>query len=251
MTCPCTATSLCAEHQQSFLDILADVPDRLATMMVSVAKQSVTGGQGGSVKNDDNRPLPINIGASDARLALRAELVNVVARVQHCLGEHPRQRDVPGVCAWLATLMPRMTQHPECGDWYTRIRAAYDKTTKAIDTPPERVRAGRCYECNEVLYAGAGNEMVRCRPCGISYTVTNLQDEEIGRVRDYRAGAAMIVKVFAHAGIKLKLKTLASWADRGQVTFATTEDGRVYTVGDVYDVYNRAEGAKLAVDTRA
>lgn len=246
MICPCTATSLCAEHQQSFLDILGDVPDRLATMMVSVAKQSVIGGNGGSVKNDDDRPLPINIGASDARLALRAELVSVVVRVQHCLGVQPRDkdRDIPGVCAWLARLMPTMVRHPECGDWYARIRSAYDKTTKAIDSPPERVRAGRCPECHEVLYAGAGNEKVRCRPCGKSYDVAALQDEEIGRVRDYTNTAAVVLRVLAAAGIKIRLTRLTKWADRGQIEYETTDAGRLYTVGNVYDLYNRMEGSK-------
>lgn len=244
--CECTATAICAEHQQSFLDILADVPDRLATMMVSIAKQSVTGGQGGSVKNDDNRPLPVNIGASEARHALRSELVSVIVRVRYCLGEGPRPGgDVPAACAWLARLMPRMVQHPECGDWYTRIRAAYDKTTKAIDTPPERVRAGRCAECHAVLYAGAGHEKVRCRACNLSYDVAALQDEEIGRVREYTNTAAVVLRVLAAAGIKIKLTRLTNWADRGQIEFQQHPDGsRHYTVGNVYDLYNRMEGNK-------
>lgn len=244
MTCPCTTTSLCAEHQQSFLDILADVPDRLATMMVSVAKQSVTGGQGGSVKNDDDRPLPVNIGASDARLALRAELIYVIIRVRRCLGEGRLfGGDVPAACAWLARLMPRMVQHPECGDWYTRIRAAYDRTTKAIDLPPERVRAGRC-SCNAVLYTVAGRETVQCKPCGLRYNVADMQAAEIGKVRDYTDTAAVVLRVLAAAGIKIRLTRLTNWADRGQIDYETTDAGRLYTVGNVYDLYNRMEGTK-------
>lgn len=234
MTCPCTTTSLCAEHQQSFLDILADVPDRLATMMVSVAKQSVAGGQGGSVKNDDNRPLPINIGASDARLALRAELVSVIVRVRYCLGEGPRAgADIPAACTWLARLMPRMTQHPECGDWYTRIRAAYDKTTKAIDLQPERIRAGMCPNCMGTLYTVAGHEKVRCRPCNVSYFVADLQAAERDKIMDFTANAATVLRALEMAGTKIKLKTLTSWADRGQVVFTADERGRIFRVGDI------------------
>lgn len=245
MTCPCS-TTLCAEHQQSFLDILGDVPDRLATMMVSIAKQSVTGGQGGSVKNDDDRPLPVNIGASDARLVLRAELVSVAVRVQHCLGIQPGEgeaRDMAGACTWLARHMPQMARHPECVDWYGRIRSAYDKTTKAIDLPPERVRAGRC-SCNEVLYTVAGRETVQCKPCGLRYNVADMQAAEIAKVRDYQDTAMTVIRVLGLAGIKIKRKRLENWADRGQLT--TTEDhrGRIYTVGHVYDLYNRMEGAR-------
>jgi hypothetical protein len=234
---------LCAEHQQSFLDILGDVPDRLATMMVSVAKQAVMGGNGGSVKNDDDRPLPLNIGASDARLILRAELVSVVVRVQHCLGIQPRntERDVPGVCAWLARHMPQIAGHPEATEWYGRIRKAYDRTTKAIDLPPERVRAGRC-SCNAVLYTIEGRETVQCKPCGLRYNVQEMRDAEIAKVRGYTGTATEVLRVLAHAGIKMKLKKLTSWAEHKQVTYTVIDGTKHYTVGDVHDVYK----AKLA-----
>jgi hypothetical protein len=245
MKCDCS-TTLCAEHQQSFLDILADVPARLATMMVSVAKQSVMGGQGGSPKNDDDRPLPVNIGASDARLALRADLVTIVVRVQHCLGEQPRptERDIPGVCGWLARLMPRIIQHPEAVDWYHQIRNAYEKTTKAIDLPPERVRAGKCTVCHEVLYTVDGHEKVRCRPCGVSHDVEILQAAELDQVRAYTGTAAEVLRVLHRAEIKIRLTRLTKWADRNQVPFTTDERGRIFTVGDVHDTYNLMESTK-------
>lgn len=242
MMCQCS-TSLCPEHVQSFIDILGDIPDRLATMMVSVAKQSVMGGNGGSVKNDDDRPLPVDIGASDARLILRAELVAVVVRAQHCLGVQPRDkdRDIPGVCAWLVRLMPTINRHPEAAEWYGRIRKAYDRTTKAIDLPPERVRAGRC-SCNAVLYTVTGRETVQCKPCGLRYNVADMQAAEIGKVRDYQDTAMTVIRVLGIAGIKIKRQRLEQWAARGQLT--TTEDhrGAIYTVGHVYDLYNQMEG---------
>lgn len=238
MTCPCTATAICAEHQQSFLDILADVPDRLATMMVSIAKQSVTGGQGGSVKNDDNRPLPVNIGASEARHALRSELVSVIVRVRYCLGEGPRPGgDVPAACAWLARLMPRMAQHPECPDWYHRIRTAYDKTTKAIDTPPERVRAGECAKCLQTLYTVEGHEMVRCRTCSISYNVGELQDATLAKLMSYTSTATNIIRVLSAHGTKIRLTRLTKWADRGQVPCTLYPGDRLFTIRDVLDTY--------------
>jgi len=239
MTCPCTSTALCPEHVQSFIDILADIPGRLATMMVSIAKQSVMGGQGGSVKNDDNRPLPVDIGASDARTILRAEVVAVAVRVQHCLGVMPGEaeaRDMPGACAWLTRMMPRMTRHPEAPDWYGRIAKAYLRTTKAIDLPPERVRAGRC-SCNEVLYAVVGRETVQCKPCGLRYNVRDMQDAEIAKVRGYSGPAAEVLRVLAFAGVKLKLKKLTSWAEHNQVTYSIVGGTKHYTVGDVHDVY--------------
>ena len=242
MKCEC-GTTLCAEHQQTFLDILADIPDRLTTMNVSIRKQAVMGGQGGKPTNDDDRPLPLNMGAADAQKALMVAMVETCRRVRHCLpeGTLPSFAGIPG---WLAGLMPRMVQHPESVDWYHSIRNAYEKTTKAIDLPPERVRAGRCTECTQVLYTVAGHEKVRCRPCGISYDVWELQTLELSRVRNYHGTATEVLRVFEHAGIKIKLKRLTSWADRGQVKY-TTEDGvKRYTVGDVHDVYNLMEGTK-------
>jgi hypothetical protein len=220
MKCEC-GTTLCAEHQQSFLDILADVPGRLSTMNVSIMKQSVVGGQGGSPKNDDDRPLPINMGAAEAQKALMVVLAETTRRVRHCLpeGTCPSYQAIP---RWLAGLMPRIVQHPESVDWYHAIRNAYEKTTKAIDLPPERIRAGKCPECHATLFTLEGHEKVKCRPCGISYNVWELQTLDLSHVMNYAGNAAMIIKVLDRANIKLKLKTLTSWADRGQVVWHET-----------------------------
>jgi hypothetical protein len=234
---------LCPEHQQSFIDILGDVPDRLATMGITIAKQAVTAGQGGSPKNDDDRPIPIDLGASEANTILRATFVTLTVRVQHCLGEQPRDQSMRGCAAWLLKLMPRIAAHPESVQWYGDLAKAYARTTKAIDLPPERVRAGRC-SCNAVLYTVAGRETVQCKPCGLRYNVADMQAAEIGRVRDYQDTAMTVIRVLGLAGIKIKRKRLENWAARGQLT--TTEDhrGKIYTVGHVYDLYNQMEGVQ-------
>lgn len=231
MKCDCSST-LCPEHRQSFLDILADVPGRLNTMNVSIMKQAVMGGQGGKPTNDDDRPLPVNLGAAEAQKALMVALAEVCRRVRHCLpeGTLPTYAAIP---AWLTNLMPRIVAHPESVDWYHRIRNEYEKAGKAIDLPPERIRAGKCTECHAVLYTVEGHEKVRCRPCNITYPVWELQTLELSHVMNYVAGAAMIIKVLERAEIKLKFKTLTSWADRGQVTYTETADGRIFRVGDV------------------
>ena len=232
MTCECT-TTLCQPHQDSFKDILADIPDRLATMRVSITKQSVTGGQGGRPQNDDDRPLPVNLGAADANHALRAELVTFIGRVQHCLSEQPKDKSMRGVTMWATKLMPRIAQHPESVAWYQGIARVYDRTTKAIDTPPERVRAGTC--CGSTLYTVEGREAVTCKQCGTVHDIAELQAAELEKIMAYEANAAMIIKALDYAGTKIKFKTLTSWADRGHVTFTETADGRVYKVADVLE----------------
>jgi hypothetical protein len=241
MKCECN-TTLCAEHQQSFLDILADIPGRLSTMNVSIMKQAVMGGQGGKPTNDDDRPLPINIGAAEAQKALMVVLAETTRRVRHCLPEGTCP-SYPGIPTWLAGLMPRMVQHPESVDWYHDIRNAYEKAGQAIDLPAERVRAGRCHDCNNVLYAVVGNEKVRCRPCLRSYDVETLRAEEINRVRAYRGTATEVLRVLEHAGIKIKLKKITSWAEHNQVTYSLVDGVKHYTVGDVHDVYNEKRGS--------
>ena len=230
MTCECT-TTLCEAHAASFGEILADIPDRLATMAVTITKQSVTGGQTGKPQNDDDRPLPVNLGASDANHALRAELVSFIARVIHCLGTTPKDRSLRGVTAWAVQLMPRIAAHPESVAWYTGIERAYSRTTKAIDTPPERVRAGTC--CGTTLYTVEGRENVTCKQCGTTHDITELRTSELEKIMGYEANAAMIIKALDYAGTKIKFKTLTSWADRGHVTYTDTPDGRVFRVSDV------------------
>jgi hypothetical protein len=227
---------LCPEHQQSFIDILGDVPDRLATMGVTIAKQAVTAGQGGSPKNDDDRPLPIDLGASEANTILRATFVTITVRVQHCLGEQPRDQSMRGCTAWLLKLMPRIAAHPESVQWYGDLAKAYDRTTKAIDLPPERVRAGRC-SCGAVLYTVTGRETVQCKPCGLRWDVGDMQDAELERVKNYAGTATEVLRVMARAEIKIRLTRLTKWADREKVAFTTDERGRIFTVGDVHATY--------------
>ena len=234
MTCECS-TTLCIPHQQSFDGILADIPDRLSTMAVTITKQAVMGGQGGKPTNDDDRPLPVNLGAADANQALRAELVNLTVRVQHCLTEQPHDKTLPGVTAWLRKLMPRIAKHPEAVGWYTGISKAYDATSKAIDLPPERVRAGKC-ECGAVLYTVEGRQTVKCKPCNLTHDVQELQANELEKIRGYAGTAAQVVRALNHAEVKLKLTRLTMWADRDKISYTTDERGRVFVIGEVLDM---------------
>jgi hypothetical protein len=234
VTCECS-TTLCVAHQQSLDVILADIPDRLSTMSVTISKQSVMGGQGGRPVNDDDRPLPVNLGAADANQALRAELVNLTVRVQHCLTEQPRNRTMLGVTAWLRALMPRIAKHPESVSWYETISKAYERTTKAIDIAPERVRAGKCDGCSATLYTVEGRETVTCKPCATTYDVWELQYAELEKIRGYAGTAAQVLRALNHAEVKLKMRKLTYWADRGVVPTIQDERGRIYRVGDVLD----------------
>lgn len=237
MNCVCT-TTLCEPHQQSFKDILADIPDRLATMRVSIAKQAVMGGQGGKPKNNDDRPLPVNLGAAEANHALRAELVNFLVRVRHCLSEQPHDQTLRGSTAWAIKLMPRISAHPESVHWYNTVSKAYDRTTKAIDLPPERIRAGTCPGCTTTLYVYEGHDTAKCKPCDTGHDVQELQAAELDKIMGFEANAALIIKALDRAGTKLKFKTLTSWADRNQVAYTNTPDGRVFRVGEVLKTIN-------------
>jgi hypothetical protein len=234
VTCECT-TTLCVPHQQSFDAILADIPDRLGTMAVTISKQSVMGGQGGRPVNDDDRPLPVNLGAAEANHSLRAELVTLTVRVQHCLGEQPRDRTMHGVTAWLRALMPRIAKHPEALQWYDNLSRSYERTTKAIDIAPERVRAGKCDGCGAVLYVSQDKHTVHCKPCDTAHDVTALQDATLERLRTYTDTAANVVRALNAARVPLKLRKLTYWADRGVVQTVEDERGRIYRVGDVLD----------------
>lgn len=233
--CEC-GTVLCAYCQQSFLDILTDIPHQLTAMNASITKQAVTGGQGGKPVNDDDRPTPINFGAAEAQRDLMLELARTCRRIRHCLpeGTLPSHKGIP---KWMADLMPRIVQHPESVDWYQGIRGAYEKAVRVIDLPAERVRAGEC-QCGQILYATAGKESVKCRDCETSHNVKDLQADTLSKVLDYADTAQRIVDVFNGAGHTLRLTRLTKWADRRQVAFTETDIGRVFTVRDVLQTYN-------------
>lgn len=240
MNCDCT-TTLCTTHQQSFVDILGDIPDRLSTMRVSITKQAVMGGQGGKPTNDDDRPLPVNLGAAEANHQLRAELVNFLVRVRHCLSESPHDRTMHGATAWAIKLMPRISVHPESVSWYEAISRAYEKTTRAIDLPPERIRAGTCPGCSATLYVYEGHETAKCKPCDTSHPVEDLQQAELDKIRGYTGTAAEVLRALHRAEVKIRMTRLTKWADRGQIIYTTGERGRLFTVGDVLDTYTKME----------
>lgn len=242
--CECS-TGLCAQCQQSFLDILADIPHQLTAMNASIMKQAVTGGQGGKPTNDDDRPTPINFGAAEAQRDLMMQLAVTCRRIRHCLpeGTLPSHKSIP---KWMAGLMPRIVQHPESVDWYAGILAAYERAVRVIDLPAERVRVGTCPGCHQALYTTADKETVKCRDCDTSHDVRELQADTLTKVLDYCDTAQNIVHVMTAAHKPIKLKRLTSWADRRQIPYTDTDIGRVFVVRDVLRVMEKVEnGEKL------
>ena len=140
-----------------------------------------------------------------------------------------------GVTLWATKLMPRIAAHPESVAWYANVHKAYERTTKAIDTPPERVRAGTC-TCGLVLYSYEGRDSVTCKPCGETYSVTELQDATLERLRNYQDTAVNVIRALNGARVPLKMRKLTYWADAGTIPTTTDERGRIYKVGDVLDL---------------
>ena len=138
---------------------------------------------------------------------------------------------------WAIKLMPRIVQHPESVTWYQGIYKAYERTTKAIDAPPERVRAGTC--CGITLYTVEGRENVTCKQCGTIHDVTELQGQTLERLRNYEDTAANVIRALNGASVPLKMRKLTYWADHGIIPTTTDERGRVYKVGDVLDLMEK------------
>jgi hypothetical protein len=131
--------------------------------------------------------------------------------------------------------MPRIGAHPESLGWYETISKAYENTTKAIDLPPERIRAGKC-TCGQVLYTYEGRDTVTCKPCGTVHDIAELQNATLEKLRTYTDTAANVIRALNAAQVPLKMRKLTYWADHGHVTTIQDERGRLYRVGDVLDL---------------
>jgi hypothetical protein len=247
---------------------LAELPDLVADLDDTVARQTRTGHRVGSRPAETG--LPYNLGAAEVRDDLRNVMSTWIRDLWESYGPgreiptaesgldgepltewvlDPLDLDdtVPEMAKWLRRHPSWIEDHPAGGELVDEITDAVERVRRAVDLPPARVYCGPCPDCGADLYARPERAIVGCRECDARHDVEALRAELLDAARGTLATAAEIARALPRLlGRDLSANTVRTWARAGKITRRKPDkQGRPrYLVGEVID---RA----LATPTRA
>ena len=195
------------------------------------------------------KPLPLNVGASEAMEDLQRTLW---WWVREGMDAHPDVRfsgsvDVTGLSRALLRLHGWLQGHPEGYLAVEAIAADVKSATRAIDRATERKCLGRCGNelngvvCEAWLYAGRNAPTVRCTTCGAEYDVDERQYGLLDLAHDRlvtTVEACAAVRTYGPDGQNITGAMVRGWSFRGRLEpKAHDAKGRpLWRLGDVVDL---------------
>lgn len=203
------------------------------------------------------KPLPIDIGASEA-----LDLLNATLWPWVCEGieSHPGtpfvvSAGVVGLSRALLRLHGWLQGHPDGQLAIDEVAYAVKGATRAIDSDPTRVCLGRCgyveddEVCDEWLYVTRGARVARCRTCGSDYDVEERERGLLELARDRlvtTTEACAAVRTYGVEGQNITREQVRQWKSRGRLVPRghTVEPGSarpvdLWLLGDVIDLATR------------
>ena len=160
-----TPHHLCRGCETNLATLVATIPHLIGDLNVTLAREAKQTPPSNGGSPSTNAPLPIHLGALQAKQALEA--ATTTARLTpHELGTREGTHAI--------------ALHPNAGNIYRQIADAVTAATRVIDRQPERKRVGTCTApaftpaggltiCNQALYAVDGAETVLCESCGAEW----------------------------------------------------------------------------------
>ena len=178
----------------------------------------------GSPSAGAEKPLPINLPASEARETLRGLLVSWI---RLCAEEGVRSTDhrhnlpednLPAMSRWLLWRVDGLLLHEAGSDCIDEITSAVAHCYRLVDRPPEREYVGPCAGCTRDLYCRPGEPKGECRHCGRPWDNeerwTWMQAQMTGRLVTAREGATLLSRV----GLATQQGTIDKWRERKRIT---------------------------------
>lgn len=235
-----TPHHLCRDCETNLATLVATIPHLIGDLNVTLAREAkqTPPSNGGGPRAE--APLPIHLGALQAKQALEAAAVAVRLT--------PRERDTQEVIHAIAL-------HPDAGHIYRQIANAVTAATRVIDRQPERKRVGTCTApaftpaggltiCNQALYAVDGAETVLCESCGAEWDAHETFRAQSQSVLDRVSTPMEIIVYFRKAfGITLTDSAIRKWRERDAlIPVDDNPTRRTYRIGDVIDVWEAKRG---------
>jgi hypothetical protein len=193
---------------------LGDVPalwDELDVVLTKQARYAAAEFRRGE------QALPFNPTASELGWVLRNTINTWCRLIAEERGKQLPEDAPPAVARWLLNHVTWLRHHRAGAEAVEEITSAVNQVRRAIDRPAERIYAGPCADCGGDMYSKPDASTVECRPCGLSYSVTEMRDwmrsQVYGRLVTAREGVVLLSRF----GLPVVQKTIDKWYERKRV----------------------------------
>lgn len=242
---------LCAACGQMLAKELRTVGWISDELDVTLSRQDRIGMQQGGHKpgKEVERPLPYNLGASEAGWILHEVLTSTARDLAEQRGLELDCVDTsPGIAAWLARHVDVIRHDEGGGQTYDELTDAITAARRVIDAPAGRMFAGPCGSetdagrCGADLYAAIDAPSVSCRECGAKWDAGERQRDLLARARDRLGTATELERLLPwFLGAPITAKHIRVWASRKRISIKGVKDGEgMYQIGEVVDQHHRS-----------
>lgn len=237
--------TLCQHCVTRLSDVLDQIPDALEMVEDTIAKQDRMGSGGAALSGTAESEVPINLEASKRRTELWEA---VVSNARIVLG-HDDNTDLAGVEPTVYLRMSTdLIQHQDfAGDLLEGLERALHRVMTIVDSRPDVIALGQCGAVHEAipcpgrLRAKRGDHEARCKICGATYSVAEMQQARAAEAWDHYAPLTDVVKALRVSGFTINPKSAQRWATQGELSVLRyREDGvALYSPGQVIDTHQR------------
>jgi hypothetical protein len=217
---------------------LGRITDLVEELDTTIARLDKTGGGSvGYVSNGaDEKPLPINMAATEPKLLLRDRLISWCRDLWETNAARNEDGSVPpldlrfGVAPaalWLLRHPSWIASHEAVYELYDEVMETTRLAWRAVDTAPDRVYIGTCSaplaaesgteQCAEELYARDGDWEKRCPGCGTIHDVRERQAALAAAVEHQYVSPGFLVGLVRDRGDRLTTAMLRSLLRRGRI----------------------------------
>lgn len=219
----------CSEKLQIALGDIPALWDELETVLVKQARYAAAEFRRGE------QALPFNDAASELGWVLRNTLATWCRLIGEERGRELPDDNPPAMARWVLNHVSWLRHHRAGHEAVEEIKSVVDDIRDMVDRPKPRIYAGPCPDCQKDMYGPLGAEAVECRPCGISYTVS----ERIGWMRLQMRGKLVTAReatvLLGRMQLPVAQKTIDKWYERKRLTSHSEDrDGkRLYLFDDL------------------
>lgn len=230
---PADGYFLCRACTDELHAALAHVPWLLSQLWVNEIRAARYSDAAGGGDPTAVHALPYDPGAADVRNALVTAVTTWGRDVEDFTGHVCKADTAEHAAIWLHHQVPHLRTHPAIGELHTDLLSVIRRAYRVIDRPHGSVFVGPCGAetehgmCQEDLYARADpsgrarldprQATVRCR-CGAEWDAEKRRDWLLSELRHTLATAHEIASAAGTlGGFTLNVKTIRTWASRGQI----------------------------------
>lgn len=251
MTCTrCTAPTatgitLCTTDLQRLEDVLDQIPDALELAEDTIAKQDRTGAGSATLGGAAESEAPINLAASEAR----TQLWEVIVTNARLVLDQDDSDDLAGVepVVYLRMSLDLIQHQDLAGKLLDELEAGYQKIMRIVDRSPDIIALGQCGAIHEAipcpgrLRAHKGQHETRCKVCGATYGVAEMQQSRAEQAWDHYDTLSNVVQALRASGFTINPRSARRWAEKRELhALRYREDGvALYSPGQVVDAHQR------------